>query len=590
MNDALASNQDISRKEPIEVGWLLFSSEPNAPMEAAAEARGEVQTRLSNLFPEYNWVMPEARHVLHELDDAISPVQILERAERERDRHGWDFAIAITDLDLVSHLKSYAMGAPSRALGVCVLSLARLDERGAAARTSERSASTIRRRITALSLHLFGDLNGIEHATNPVNYMHPPDSVDDLDRMVEYGAGCTEQLRVALRAVAERFRQCLHFNRIADRRSCAVPFNETNAVCIYPCIFDGLGNCPVFTKQTRRGEAHLLPPVVDHGTALDDGINGIAILLRLDFSPAAALAFIIATGFVADTTSLPLVISNLVNIVSANYFDIGFGRYAAVMVPVNLVSLAATLAVLWIAFGRRIPKRYALAQLDMPRTAIRDPLVFRAAFPLLAVLLLAYFVTASFGIPISFVTGAAAFVLLAVAGRWFTRRRGVVPIGRVMRGAPWQIVLFSIGMYLVVYGLGNAGLTDAAAGVLNWLAQQGTLVATVGTGVTVAILASVMNNMPATLVGALAISQADVPAFTQELMVYANVVGNDLGPKFTPIGSLATLLWLHVLSQKGQRITWGQYMKVGLILTPPVLLATLLGLWAWLTFLADVGL
>lgn len=203
MNDALASNQDISRKEPIEVGWLLFSSEPNAPMEAAAEARGEVQTRLSNLFPEYNWVMPEARHVLHELDDAISPVQILERAERERDRHGWDFAIAITDLDLVSHLKSYAMGAPSRALGVCVLSLARLDERGAAARTSERSASTIRRRITALALHLFGDLNGIEHATNPVNYMHPPDSVDDLDRMVEYGAGCTEQLRVALRAVAD---------------------------------------------------------------------------------------------------------------------------------------------------------------------------------------------------------------------------------------------------------------------------------------------------------------------------------------------------------------------------------------------------
>ena len=107
------------------------------------------------------------------------------------------------------------------------------------------------------------------------------------------------------------------------------------------------------------GAALLLTPIV------------IAILLRLNFSPPAAFAFIIATGFVADTTSLPLVISNLVNIVSANYFGISFDRYAAVMVPVNLVSLAATLLVLWIAFGRQIPSRYPVAAIDPPRSAIR---------------------------------------------------------------------------------------------------------------------------------------------------------------------------------------------------------------------------
>src|SRR5690554_5869625 len=126
------------------------------------------------------------------------------------------------------------------------------------------------------------------------------------------------------------------------------------------------------------GAALLLTPIV------------IAILLRLKFTPPAALAFIIATGFVADTTSLPLVISNLVNIVSANYFDISFNRYAQVMVPVNLASLGATLAVLWLAFGRHIPARYEVAKLAPPRSAIRDALVFRSAFPLLGVLLLAY--------------------------------------------------------------------------------------------------------------------------------------------------------------------------------------------------------
>jgi len=319
------------------------------------------------------------------------------------------------------------------------------------------------------------------------------------------------------------------------------------------------------------GAALLLTPIV------------LAILMRLNFPPAGALAFTIACGFIADTASLPLVVSNLVNIVTANFFDVSFGRYASVMIPVNLVSVGVTLLVLWLWFRRDIPRHYRIEDLETPRQAILDPAVFRAAFPLLALLLIAYFVTGPRGIPISVVTGAAALLLMAIAGRWATGGRGATMIlTQVLRGAPWQIVLFSLGMYLVVYGLGNAWLTETASTILMWLAAHGNFVATIGTGFAVAGLASIMNNMPATLVGALAIDAADVPALTRELMVYANVVGNDLGPKFTPIGSLATLLWLHVLPGKGQRITWGQYMKVGLILTPPVLLASLVALWIWL--------
>ncbi|GBE09784.1 arsenical pump membrane protein [bacterium BMS3Bbin12] len=320
------------------------------------------------------------------------------------------------------------------------------------------------------------------------------------------------------------------------------------------------------------GAALLLTPIV------------LAILLRLGFKPGAALAFVIATGFVADTTSLPLVISNLVNIVSANYFDIPFDRYATVMVPVDLVALSATLGVLWLYFRRQLPARYDMQELEAPASAIRDALVFRASFPLLGLLLIAYFVTAPFGVPVSVVTGAGALVLLMLAGRWYAGGRGAhIDVRKVLKEAPWQIVIFSLGMYLVVYGLRNAGLTDYVTRALQWLSAHGPLAATVGTGFLSAGLSSVMNNMPGVLVGALAIDQAHgLSAAGREAMIYANIIGCDLGPKFTPIGSLATLLWLHVLARKGETITWGQYMKVGLILTPPVLLVTLLALALWL--------
>lgn len=309
------------------------------------------------------------------------------------------------------------------------------------------------------------------------------------------------------------------------------------------------------------GAALILTPIV------------MAMLLALGFTPVATLAFVMAAGFVADTASLPLVVSNLVNIVSADFFDIGFNRYAAVMVPVNIVSVATTLIVVLLYFRKSIPARYDATQLKVPATAIRDVRTFRAGWAVLALLLLGFFGLEPLGVPVSAVAAAGAFILLLVASR-----SHVINIRKVIREAPWQIVVFSLGMYLVVYGLRNAGLTQYLADILTELSEQGIWVATFGTGLMSAFLSSVMNNMPTVLIGALSIDASQANGVVKEAMIYANVIGSDLGPKITPIGSLATLLWLHVLERKGTTITWGYYFKVGSVITLPVLGASLAAL------------
>ena len=215
-----------------------------------------------------------------------------------------------------------------------------------------------------------------------------------------------------------------------------------------------------------------------------------------------------------------------------------------------------------------IPKTVDITLLKEPKSVIKNMKLFYFSWVFLAFLLCAYFLGDAYDLPISIFALGGATIFLIIA----TISKSVEPL-KIIKEAPWQVVWFSIGLYIVVYGLKNAGLTDYLVIILKDLSLRGETIAVLGTGFIAAFLSAIMNNMPTIMI--MDIALADIG---NQAMIYANIVGCNLGPKMTPFGSLATLLWLHVLAKKGVKISFAQYSKFGLIITPPVLFIVLLSL------------
>lgn len=290
------------------------------------------------------------------------------------------------------------------------------------------------------------------------------------------------------------------------------------------------------------------------------------------------LPYIMGSGFISDSASLPLVISNLTNIITAHFFNMDFWHYALLMFLPNLVSILTSILVLYVYYRKDMIKRYDTDVLEdlPPKYALKDPFLFKVGWFVIIALGIAFLLLELYHmakLPYSAILGACALILSLAS-----IRHRVVKIEEVIRFTPWSIIFFSVGMYAVVYSLKKVNITNFITQIISYLYHVGEFYALLGTGLLSAFMSAVMNNLPTVMLVNISIQDAHLPGRIEQFLALANLVGTNIGPKLTPIGSLATLLWLHVLEHKGIKITWIYYIKAGFILTLPVLLAVLLTL------------
>jgi arsenical pump membrane protein len=280
-----------------------------------------------------------------------------------------------------------------------------------------------------------------------------------------------------------------------------------------------------------------------------------------------ALPYMFVCTFVANTGSLLLPISNLTNLLAYGLLGLSFGGFARTMVLPQVVALAATLAMLFLVFREQIPRRFDRAALPaMPEAD--DGLYLRVAAVVLALVLLALVVAGLRGWPIypPALVGAAALLLFA-----FTRR---VKPRAIAAEISWELFPFVIGMFTVIRGTEELWLRQLGGLILTAHDLGALLALAFGT----ALGANLVNNVPM-IAGLIGILDRAAPGARAPLALAA-ILGANLGPVVTPFGSLATLLWLTIVRRKGEDLTTLEYMRVGALIAPPVLLLATLTLWA----------
>jgi arsenical pump membrane protein len=190
------------------------------------------------------------------------------------------------------------------------------------------------------------------------------------------------------------------------------------------------------------------------------------------------------------------------------------------------------------------------------------------------------FVASYLSIPIEIIAVLGSLVLLI--WRWYYLRTNPYDI---LKKTPWHILIFAFSMYVIIYGLHNSGLTVLLLKICEPIVEQGIFQATLLMGSLVSILSNFFNNHPALLIGTITLTEMNLDPITLKTMYLASIIGSDIGALLLPIGTLASLIWMHILKQNKIKVEWKDYLRISLIAVPLTLIVTVILLSAWVHFI-----
>lgn len=274
----------------------------------------------------------------------------------------------------------------------------------------------------------------------------------------------------------------------------------------------------------------------------------------IGFSYKETIPFLFACGYIADTASVPLVVSNLANIVAADTLSISFSYYFSKMLIPGLVIIVLVTITMFLNYRKTLIGEYSTLKVINPDDSVKDWKMFNLGVLVLFLVVIGYFIGSFYNIPVSIISSIGAIILLLSGVS-----RKVIKISNILKGTPWSILIFVTSMYLIVYSLYNNGLNIIMSDIINFLSHKSLLLVSLIYGIISSIAACFMNNLPSVMVGAMAINDASISDLVREIITFANVIGSDVGSKITPIGSLATIMWLGILSQRGIKISFKEY-------------------------------
>ncbi len=317
----------------------------------------------------------------------------------------------------------------------------------------------------------------------------------------------------------------------------------------------------------------------------------LMLLRNMGLRNSQQIPYLLSGALIATASSAPIGVSNIVNLIALKIVNMDLYMQTAMMfVPASLGLLMLAL-LLYYTFYPAIPKKLPAISswhlmpgshpLKSPQQEKRRSSKYMGYILVFVIVVrLSLFAASFLHIPISLMAVIGSALLLM--WRWYHLK---ISPADMLKRTPWSIFLFAFSMYVIIYGLDKIGLTEVLIAFMEPLITDSMLHASVLTGGLLSILSNLFNNHPALMVGTITLTGMELDPLTLKLAYLAGVIGSDVGSLLLPIGTLATLMWMHMIRKGGVKFSWGQYLKVTIFVIPITVIFTLVALSYWVMWL-----